>query len=108
MKKNKKNTEFSKKLLIQESILIWITTLTFLVLAVFCILRDYIGELPWLTAMIAFPWAAYGVSQAWYYKKSLGENTKDGITFENMLQEWKARQSAASAEFDESAEESDE
>lgn len=59
MKKNKKNTEFSKKLLIQESILIWITTLTFLVLAVFCILRDYIGELPWLTAMIAFPWAAY-------------------------------------------------
>ena len=86
-----KNTEFSKKLLIQESILIWIATLTFLVLAVFCILRDYIGELPWLTAMIAFPWAAYGVSQAWYYKKSLGENTKDGITFENMLQEWKAK-----------------
>ena len=108
MKKNKKNTEFSKKLLIQESILIWITTLTFLVLAVVCILRDYIGELPWLTAMIAFPWAAYGVSQAWYYKKRLGENTKDGITFENILQEWKAKQSAAIAEFDENAEESDE
>ena len=108
MKQKKKNTEFSKKLLIQESILIWITTLTFLVLAVFCIFRDYIGELPWLTAMIAFPWAAYGVSQAWYYKKSLGENTKDGITYESMLQEWKDKQVRGKAEFDESAEESDE
>ena len=106
--KKKKKIEFSKILLIQESILIWITTLVFLGLAIFCILRDYIGELPWLTAMIAFPWAAYGVSQSWYYKKSLGENTKDGITYENMIQEWKSKQVSSINDYDENTEESDE
>ena len=85
MKKNKKNTEFSKKLLIQESILIWITTLTFLVLAVFCILRDYIGELPWLVGIVGFPWSAYGVSQTFYYKKSMAENTRGGIKYETIV-----------------------
>ena len=59
-KKNKK--EFSKTLLIQESVLIWIMTLGFMFLAFICILRDFTGTLPWLTAMITLPWTAYGVS----------------------------------------------
>lgn len=59
-KKEKK--EFSKTLLIQESILIWITTLCFIGLAFYCVIKQYFGELPWLTAMAAFPWSAYGVS----------------------------------------------
>lgn len=87
MKDNKKKTEFSKSLLIQESILIWITTISFLILAFVCIFCQYFGELPWLTAMVAFPWTAYGVSQAWYYKKSMTENTKGGIKYETVLQE---------------------
>lgn len=69
-RKNKKKIEFSKSLLIQESILIWIMTICFLVLAFICISKDYLGELPWLTAMVTLPWAAYGVSQAFYYKKA--------------------------------------
>lgn len=80
-----KKKEFSKKLLIQESILIWIVTLTFIVLAFICVTNDYIGELPWLTTMVAFPWGAYGVSQAAYYHKSTKENTIGGITYETTI-----------------------
>lgn len=88
-KKKKKTSstkkEFSKVLLIQESALIWITTLTFLGLAALCIIRDYTGSLPWLTAMISLPWTAYGVSQYCYYNKSKAENTKNGIKYETVM-----------------------
>lgn len=67
MKKNKKTkeskkTEFSKWLLRQESVLIWITTISLIALAFVCIFNQYFGELPWLAAMVGFPWGAYGVS----------------------------------------------
>lgn len=85
MLKNKK--EFSKVLLIQESVLIWIISLSFLLLAFQCIHNGYLGSLPWLAAMVGFPWSAYGVSQVYYYKKSSAENTKDGIKFQTVLTE---------------------
>lgn len=87
LKKKSKYTEFSKWLLIQETALIWLVTITFLVLAFICIKNQYFGELPWLTAMAAFPWTAYGVSQAFYYKKATAENTKDGIKYETTMAE---------------------
>ena len=74
MKKNKKKKEFSKKLLVQESMLIWIMTLALIALSFICILTGAYAELPWLTAMVALPWTAYGVSQAYYYKKAEKEN----------------------------------
>ena len=45
----------------------------------------FTGSLPWLAAMVGFPWTAYGVSQAFYYRKSMAENTKDGVKFESVL-----------------------
>lgn len=89
-KKNKreKKTEFSKFLLIQESVLIWIMTIAFIILAYICVINQYFGELPWLSAMIGLPWTAYGVSQAFYYKKAMAENTKDGIRFETTMAEF--------------------
>ena len=78
----KEKTSFSKALLIQESILIWIITISFLVLAFICVFNGFFGELPWLTAIVGFPWTAYGISQAYYYKKSMKENTKDGIVYD--------------------------
>ena len=87
--KNKKKKEFSKVLLIQESILIWIMTLCFIALAYICIINQYFGELPWLTAMVALPWTAYGISQAFYYKKSEKENTKNGVTYETAMAQLK-------------------
>lgn len=85
MNNREKKAEFSKILLIQESVLIWIMTLSFIALAALCIIKDYIGSLPWLTAMVSLPWAAYGVSQCFYYNKSKAENTKDGIKYETVM-----------------------
>ena len=88
MAKNKKQPqklEFSKILLIQESVLIWIMTIFFMYLAYICIQNQYLGELPWLAAMVGFPWTAYGVSQMYYYKKSMKENSKNGIKYDAVM-----------------------
>ena len=82
-----KKREFSKSLLVQESALIWITTLGYLLLAFYCIFNGYMGSLPWLTASASLPWAAYGVSQVYYYKKSMAENTKNGVKYESVIKE---------------------
>ena len=87
-KKSKKKSSgysFSKWLLVQESLLIWIITIACLILAFISIIRQGYGELPWITAMVGSPWTAYGVSQAFYYRKSMAENTKNGITFESAM-----------------------
>ena len=104
-KRNKNKLEFSKKLLVQESFLIWIVTIAFLVLAFICIINQYFGELPWLTAMAGFPWTAYGVSQACYYKKAEKENTKDGIKYETVMAQIQTddEEEFFIEEFDESA-----
>ena len=83
----KQKREFSKTLLIQESALIWISTLAYIVLAFYCIFNGYMGSLPWLTASASLPWAAYGVSQVYYYKKSMAENTKDGVKYASVMKE---------------------
>lgn len=88
-KENSRTKEFSKWLLYQETILVWIVTITFLVLAFVCIKNAYFGELPWLTAMAAFPWTAYGVSQAFYYRKATAENTCGGIKYDCVMAEIK-------------------
>ena len=84
---HKKSSEFSKTLLKQESALIWIMSLSFIVLAFYCIHEGFTGSLPWLAAMVGFPWTAYGVSQAMYYRKSMKENTIGGIKYETVLEE---------------------
>ena len=83
----KQKREFSKTLLIQESALNWISTLAYIVLAFYCIFNGYMGSLPWLTASASLPWAAYGVSQVYYYKKSMAENTKDGVKYASVMKE---------------------
>ena len=81
-RKKSKKTEFSKILLIQESILVWITTIAFIILAFYSIQYDFIGELGWLTALCTALWAAYGISQACYYKKAQAENTLGGVKYQ--------------------------
>lgn len=93
-----KKKEFSKTLLIQESILIWIHTLAMLVLAYICVFRGAYAELPWLTAMVTLPWGAYGVSQHAYYKKSSAENTKNGIVYETALAQYSQEPTYAEVE----------
>ena len=87
MATNKDKKEYSKVLLIQESVLLWVNTIAMLGLAYLSILLGYLGTLPWLAAMVGFPWTAYGVSQAMYYRKSEKENTKNGIKYEAVMAE---------------------
>jgi len=70
----KKKKEFSKVLLIQESILIWISTIAVLILSYICILNDYSSNIPWLVTLITAIWGAYGVSAGFYYNKAKKEN----------------------------------
>ena len=86
-KKNKKKLEFSKLLLVQESALMWVITLAFIALAFVCVKNQYFGELPWITAMCALPWTAYGASQAFYYKKAEKENVQGGIKYDTIMEE---------------------
>ena len=83
----KNKIEFSKSLLRQESALIWILSLSFIALAFYCIHEGFTGSLPWLAAMVGFPWTAYGVSQTMYYQKSMKENTAGGIKYESIMEE---------------------
>lgn len=87
IKQKKPKREYSKSLLNQESALIWIATLSYIALAFFCIIQGYTGSLPWITASASLPWAAYGVSQVFYYKKSMLENTKGGIKYDTVMKE---------------------
>lgn len=80
-----KKASFSKALLIQESILIWLLTVCFIILAFVCVVRDYTGSLPWLAVTLTGAWAAYGVSQAMYYSKSKTENSVGGIVYETAM-----------------------
>lgn len=80
--KQKKQRSFSKTLLIQETILIWLITFICLGLALLSILTGYVGDFTWLATMIGFPWTAYGVSQAFYYRKSQKENSVGGLTYD--------------------------
>lgn len=60
-------------------------TISFIGLAALCVINNFTGQLPWLTAMVSLPWTAYGVSQCFYYNKSKAENTKDGIKYETVM-----------------------
>lgn len=86
MDKRKKGA-FSKRLLVQESVLIWILTFSFIGLAYLCVRTGYTGTLPWLSVTLTGAWGAYGVSQAMYYKKSEKENTAGGIVFETAMKQ---------------------
>lgn len=65
---------FGKRLLIAELIAVVLISLCGFALAVMSILSGYGGSLPWITAMIAPSWAAYGASKASYNNKTMRES----------------------------------
>ena len=89
-RKCKKRKEFSNSLLVQESVLIWVITISFIAMAFICIINGYFGELPWLAVLCSCAWAAYGVSQDCYYNKSKSENTEGGIKYETVMAQLRA------------------
>lgn len=92
MNKKKNKLTFSKLMEIQESILIWITTISLIVLAYVCVFNQYFGELPWITAMCGFPWTAYGFTRSVNLTKSKAENTANGIIYETAMKQLELQQ----------------
>lgn len=84
-KTEKKKFTFSKTLLVQESILIWLVTIACLAMAFICIFTGSFVELPWITAMVGCPWAAYAITQNAYYKKAMAENSQGGIVYDGLF-----------------------
>ena len=82
MKNEKKQQEFSKRLISDIRLLLWVVTLGGLVLAAYCIRKGYTGSLPWLTAMVGLPWTAHGTVCAFYLNLCKSDHKEGGITFE--------------------------
>lgn len=77
-----KSQEFSKRLIADIRLLLWAVTLGGLLLAAYCIYRDYAGALPWLSAMVGLPWTAHGTVCAFYLNMAKSDHKEGGITFE--------------------------
>ena len=75
--------DFSKRLITDIRTLLWIVTLGVLLLSAICIFRDYVGALPWLTAMVGLPWTAHGAVCSFYMGMAKSDHREGGITFES-------------------------
>ena len=75
-------TAFSKQLVRDIRILLWVVTVGGLALAAYCICVGYNGALPWLSAMVGLPWTAHGVVCSFYPNMAKSDHRTGGITFE--------------------------
>lgn len=78
----KKQQEFSKRLILDIRALLWVVTLGGLVLAAWCVKKGFTGSLPWLSAMVGLPWSAHGVVCSFYLNMAKSDHSEGGITFE--------------------------
>ena len=74
--------QFSKRLVADIRVLLWVVTVGGLVLAAYCVHTGYAGALPWLTAMVGLPWSAHGVVCSFYLNMAKSDHREGGITFE--------------------------
>ncbi|MCC8066635.1 MAG: hypothetical protein LIO94_05975 [Clostridiales bacterium] len=77
-----KQPEFSKRLVLDIRVLLWIVTLGGLILAGWCIWKGFTASLPWLSAMVGLPWSAHGVVCSFYLNMAKSDHSEGGITFE--------------------------
>lgn len=75
--------DFSKRMIADIRALLWLVTAGGLLLAAYCVYRDYAGALPWLTAMVGLPWTAHGTVCAFYLNMAKSDHREGGITFES-------------------------
>ena len=78
----KTKAEYSKKLVTDIRSLLWIVTVGGLLLAFYCVRKNYLGALPWVSAMVGLPWTAHGVICSFYLNMAKSDHKVGGITFE--------------------------
>lgn len=79
-----KKLDFSKRLINDIRILLWVVTIGGIWLAFYCINKGYVGSLPWITAMVGLPWTAHGTVCSFYMNMSKSDHRGadgDGITY---------------------------
>ena len=72
--KPRKRTEFSKLILLFETVLVAYVSHRVLEFTGQAITQGYTGSLPYLTTFITAVWTAYGASVSFYQQKSAKEN----------------------------------
>jgi hypothetical protein len=77
--------EFSKLLVILETVIVGYLTFKGVRLAEMCVEKSFTGSLPWVATMVSCAWAAYGTSAGFYYNKSKAENVQGGIKYESVI-----------------------
>jgi hypothetical protein len=70
----KKCLEFSKRLMIMETVIVCVLTISTLVFCLLSILYNYSGSLAYLTTLTTAAWGAYGWSVQQYMGKAKAEN----------------------------------
>ena len=78
----KTKAEYSKKLVTDIRSLLWVVTVGGLLLAFYCVRKNYLVALPWVTAMVGLPWTAHGVICSFYLNMAKSDHKIGGITFE--------------------------
>ena len=78
----KKPLDYSKRVVRDIRALLWVVTAGGLILAAYCIYKDFVGSLPWLSAMVGLPWSAHGVVCSFYLNMAKSDHSEGGITFE--------------------------
>ena len=78
----KTKAEYSKKLVTDIRSLLWVVTVGGLLLSFYCVRKNYLGALPWVTSMVGLPWTAHGVICSFYLNMAKSDHKVGGITFE--------------------------
>lgn len=86
-KRAKTKIEFSKRLILDIRILLWIVTISGIALAFMCIYNGYLGTLPWISALVGLPWSAHGVVCSFYLNMAKSDHSQGGITYELAMKE---------------------
>lgn len=86
-KRAKGGMEFSKRLILDIRMLLWIVTISGIALAFMCVYNGYLGTLPWISALVGLPWSAHGVVCSFYLNMAKSDHSQGGITYELAMKE---------------------
>ena len=78
---SKRTKACSQRLVEDTRPLLWIVTISGIVLAFVCVFTGYTGALPWISAMVGLPWTAHGVICAAYLNMAKSDHKVGGITY---------------------------
>lgn len=81
----KPKLDFSKKLVNDIRLLLWIITISSIVLAFYCVHLGYLGTFPWIVTLVGLPWSAHGIVCSFYLNLCKSDHRQGGITYETAM-----------------------